>query len=181
MDENQFWALIANARASVDGNPYEVCNAIEAALAKTAPADIIAFHRHFYGHYYASYRADLWGAAFIMNGGCSDDGFDYFRGWLIVQGRSVFEAAVAKPDSLATYVADQSDDADFGFEDEDALNVANRAWKISTAQSDDDFYAQCGDFGTYPKLGEFLWSDGDGDVNESAAKRMYPKLWKKFG
>jgi hypothetical protein len=36
-----------------------------------------------------------------MNGGCSDDGFRYFRDWLISEGRTVFEAAVASADSLA--------------------------------------------------------------------------------
>jgi hypothetical protein len=34
---------------------------------------------------------DLWAAAYIMNGGCSDDGFLYFRCWLIAQGKEVFE------------------------------------------------------------------------------------------
>ena len=48
-----------------------------------------------------SYRTPLWAAAYVINGGCSDDGFDYFRGWLIVQGRQVFERAVADPDALA--------------------------------------------------------------------------------
>jgi hypothetical protein len=28
-----------------------------------------------------SYRNDLWAAGYLINGGCSDDGFDYFRGW----------------------------------------------------------------------------------------------------
>ncbi|MFF5497583.1 DUF4240 domain-containing protein [Streptomyces aquilus] len=36
-----------------------------------------------------------------MNGGCSDDGFDYFRGWPIAQGREDFERATADPDALA--------------------------------------------------------------------------------
>ncbi|WP_257233953.1 DUF4240 domain-containing protein [Streptomyces sp. JV178] len=48
-----------------------------------------------------SYRAPLWAAAFTINGGCSDDGFDYVRGWLVLQGHEVFERAVADPDSLA--------------------------------------------------------------------------------
>jgi len=26
------------------------------------------------------------GAAYIINGGCSDDGFEYFRRWLVLQG-----------------------------------------------------------------------------------------------
>jgi hypothetical protein len=37
-----------------------------------------------------SYTNPLWAAAYVINGGCSDDGFDYFRGWLIAQGREVF-------------------------------------------------------------------------------------------
>ena len=49
----------------------------------------------------ASYREDLWGAAYLINGGASDDGFEYFRGWLMTQGRAVFARAVADPDSLA--------------------------------------------------------------------------------
>ncbi|MEU0687625.1 DUF4240 domain-containing protein [Streptomyces uncialis] len=48
-----------------------------------------------------SYRAPLWAAAYTVNGGCSDDGFDYFRAWLIGQGREVFERVVADPDALA--------------------------------------------------------------------------------
>jgi hypothetical protein len=48
-----------------------------------------------------SYRGDLWAATYMINGGASDDGFDYFRGWLIAQGRQVFERVVADPDSQA--------------------------------------------------------------------------------
>lgn len=43
----------------------------------------------------------LWAAACVANGGCSGDGFDYFRAWLIAQGREVFERAVADPNALA--------------------------------------------------------------------------------
>ena len=28
----------------------------------------------------------------MLKGGCSDDGFEYFRGWLISRGRKVYEA-----------------------------------------------------------------------------------------
>ncbi|MFD8951587.1 DUF4240 domain-containing protein [Streptomyces xanthophaeus] len=43
----------------------------------------------------------LWAAAYLAHGGCSDDGFDYFRGWLIAQGCDVFERVAADPDALA--------------------------------------------------------------------------------
>jgi len=47
-----------------------------------------------------AYDHDLWGAAYLLNGGCSDDGFDYFRGWLIGQGQEVYENALRDPQSL---------------------------------------------------------------------------------
>ncbi|WP_167979811.1 DUF4240 domain-containing protein [Lentzea indica] len=41
------------------------------------------------------------GAAHLIRCGCSDDSFDYFRAYLLTQGRRVFESAVVNPDSLA--------------------------------------------------------------------------------
>ena len=46
---------------------------------------------------------DLWAAAYMICGGCSDDGFRDFRAWLIAQGREVFKGAVPNPDSLADH------------------------------------------------------------------------------
>jgi hypothetical protein len=37
-----------------------------------------------------SYQGDLRAAAYLINGGASDDGFEYFRGRLITQGREVY-------------------------------------------------------------------------------------------
>ena len=35
-----------------------------------------------------------------MNGGCSDDGFQYFRNWIISRGKEVYYAAKENPDNL---------------------------------------------------------------------------------
>ncbi|RYD33126.1 MAG: DUF4240 domain-containing protein, partial [Verrucomicrobiaceae bacterium] len=48
-------------------------------------------------------------AAYVMEGGCSDDAFSDFRATLISQGQEIYERALADPDSLA--------DVDYG-EDE---------------------------------------------------------------
>lgn len=69
-----------------------------------------------------AYRTGLWAAAYLMRGGCSDDGFDYFRGWLLAQGRAVWEGAVAAPDSLADLGLDPDEDE---IECEDFLSVAS--------------------------------------------------------
>lgn len=44
---------------------------------------------------------DLWGAGYLMQGGMSDDAFEYFCDWLIGKGREVFEKVVADSDALA--------------------------------------------------------------------------------
>lgn len=33
-------------------------------------------------------------------GGCSDDTFDYFRGWLLYQGKETYEACIEDPERL---------------------------------------------------------------------------------
>jgi hypothetical protein len=107
MDTEAFWALIDEARAvapadSKDWADFEAVAKRAARLLAVRPReDILAFERIFGGLLSASYREPLWGAAYMINGGCSDDGFDYFRGWLIGQGRETYEKAVADPDALA--------------------------------------------------------------------------------
>ncbi len=104
VDSNTFWKLIADARGSVT-NPDDCCDVAESAstaLAGRPPSEILATQQVLWDLLAQSYRNPLWAAAYVINGGCSDDGFDYFRGWLITQGRAVYEAAIASPDSLAS-------------------------------------------------------------------------------
>ncbi len=68
-----------------------------------------------------------------MRGGCSDDGFDYFRGWLVAQGRTVWERALADPDSLADAGVDPRDDM---VECEDVLAAASRAYAAATGDEE---------------------------------------------
>ncbi|MEU5517804.1 DUF4240 domain-containing protein [Streptomyces griseoaurantiacus] len=74
-------------------------------------------------------------AAHLVSGGCSDDGFDYFRGWPIAQGREVFETMVAGPDALAGPPLVQASAADgLDLEGEDVLGVAWTAHLMATGE-----------------------------------------------
>lgn len=97
MDRTRFWELIEGTDAtSEDG-----CHWLVEQLSALDAAEIEDFARILHGLCAAAYRWDLWGAAYVVNGGCSDDGFEYFRAWLVAQGRATYEAALADPDSLA--------------------------------------------------------------------------------
>jgi hypothetical protein len=175
--ELEFWNLIDAARRLSASDPYEYCNHLKPLLEQLSAEQIMEFDRTFYKLYFQSYRNDLWGAAFIMNGGCSDDGFDYFRAWLITQGKRVFDAALANPDSLALAIDEDAEDG--GFSDEDMLGVARRAWKAKTGKSDDQYFEGRA-LGQRPSLAECLWADDNGDIDEHKGKQIYPKLWKRF-
>lgn len=103
VDPSELWDLIETARDEVE-DPTDadaVAEALAAYLEERDPAVVVAFDAALRAVVDESYTTLLWAAAYLINGGASDDGFDYFRGWLIAQGRDVFEAAVAEPDGLA--------------------------------------------------------------------------------
>jgi hypothetical protein len=96
MSEDEFWAIV-DATSDAD----DQAGVLEAALATRGADEILAFEERLQHLLAESYSWDLWGVAHLMMGGASDDGFDYFRGWLIGRGRAVYEAALADPQSLA--------------------------------------------------------------------------------
>lgn len=117
MDKQQFWQLIETAREQVPApeDSRAVARRASELLAARPAEDIVAAQQTLWDLMAESYTNQLWAAAYLANGGCSDDGFDYFRGWLLAQGRQVFERVVADPDALAdlpvvrTSAADGSD------------------------------------------------------------------------
>lgn len=100
MTEAEFWAHVTAARPRrYDADTH--AEYLTARLSKLPEPDILDFVHHWDTASARAYRRDLWGAAYLINGGCSDDGFQYFRWWLILQGRAAFDAALADPDTLA--------------------------------------------------------------------------------
>jgi hypothetical protein len=101
MDTEGFWRLIEDSRVSASGRSSRE-RILQDRLTTLAPGDIVAFQVFLDQTRSHAFTWDLWGAAMrIFGGWCSDDGFAYFRMWLIGQGRATFEDAVASPDSLA--------------------------------------------------------------------------------
>jgi hypothetical protein len=113
MDEAQFWDIIESGGKKARTDPERQLAAVRKQLAKLPPEEVRDFHRLFNEKLTTAYSWDLWGAAYLINGGCSDDGFVYFRAWLISRGRTVYEAAIQNPDSLAGQTDPDRDDYEF--------------------------------------------------------------------
>ncbi|MFE9399879.1 DUF4240 domain-containing protein [Streptomyces flavidovirens] len=135
MDIEQFWHLIDQARGRVADSPdvEDIANQVTALLASHEPQQIVDAQQILWDLMAASYQAPLWAAAYLINGGCSDDGFDYFRGWLIAQGRTAFEQVIADADRLADLPAVHAAAAEgIELEGEQTLSIAWDAYERAT-------------------------------------------------
>jgi hypothetical protein len=137
MDRQRFWQLIAAARDQAADPDDSAAVAREAtSLLATRPAgEIVAAQQVLWDLMADSYTNPLWAAAYVINGGCSDDGFDYFRGWLIAQGDEVFDRVVADPDALAELPIVRASAADgLDLDGEEVLGIAWRAHITATGE-----------------------------------------------
>ncbi|MGW1995234.1 DUF4240 domain-containing protein [Embleya sp. NPDC001921] len=102
METNEFWQVIDTVRSvGTDNQPF--AERLVDALAARTPSDVFAYERRFTELHDAAYRWDLWAAAYLIAGGCSDDSFIDFRAGLIAQGQDWYEKALANPDNLAEH------------------------------------------------------------------------------
>lgn len=104
MSDDAFWTLIDQTLAVAGDDQERQAHELRRRLSGLEPDRILAYEIAFERHVDAAYRWDVWGAAYVVNGGCSDDCFEYFRWWLISRGRSVYERVLADPDSLGRFV-----------------------------------------------------------------------------
>lgn len=104
MTIDEFWELIDEAHRrskQCGGDPRDKAEWLVAELRKLPAKDGRDFDSHFQALYHRAYHWPLWAAAYIIQGGCSDDGFMDFREALISLGRTRYESALADPESLA--------------------------------------------------------------------------------
>ena len=162
MDRNAFWKIIDDAREAT-GDIEQVPDEVVSQLCKLPIEEIISFKQHQLDLEAESYRWDLWAVAYIINGGCSDDGFDYFRAWLLANGRARFEAAMQQPEVIGDWT---DGDADL----EDMLAVAYDAYRRVGDQ--DSPFESTVDRRPAEPVGE-AWDEDD-------LESLYPRLCEKF-
>jgi hypothetical protein len=135
--DDRWWELVDRARREAENaEPEARAVLLIDWLSRLEIGDIVAFDQFFLDRVNEAYRSDLWEVAYIMNGGCSDDGFDYFLGWLVSEGRHRYHAALSDPRAAA----DGVDPDDEPFECEEMWTVACRAFTAKTGQSDETYY-----------------------------------------
>jgi len=179
MDHNGFWSLIEDARFASGGDCARQVDALAEALQGHPPQAILDFRNTLGELLDRAYRYDLWGACYLINGGCSDDGFIYFLGWLIAQGRHVYQAALQDPDSLVSHPPVGSLDPRYDtLWCERLLSVHDRAYEAVTGQeppAESDAEVAAAADSSDPTGEDFDFEDPE------QMRRRYPRLWSRFG
>jgi hypothetical protein len=106
MDDAAFWQLIADTRAAAGNETDGQSDLLEQQLRRLPPKQIAQFEGIRQRLDRQAYTYELWGAAYVIEDGCSDDCFRDFRGYLISLGRGPYEGALHNPDSLASVAQD---------------------------------------------------------------------------
>jgi hypothetical protein len=170
-DDKRFWDVIAvGCKHDVEFEDFMgtwLAPLVEQ-VTTLPPELIVRFDRWFGDRTDALYTYDHWGAAYLINGGASDDGFYYWRCWLVGMGKAVYEAALKDPDSLAGLVDPDRDDYEA-----EIYGVARDAWQ-NLGLSEDDFdkaYKALSNR-TSPKLGGRSWNFDD----DKQIRKRFPRL-----
>jgi hypothetical protein len=171
IDELRYWGIIT--KSFINSNSDQRSTILDE-LSKLTPQEIVGFSLRTRKLLKESYLSDLWCAAYIMKGGCSDDGFEYFRCWLITKGKDVFYKALKNPDSLSELKKQFFSD----YEYEELLYFPDEAFKTKTGKEINDHIDMDNFFkleGSYPKI-KFNWQED----NKASMKKICPKLFKKY-
>jgi hypothetical protein len=164
MTIDEFWRMIDAVHDASGGDMDRKCELLRVRLDKLSDQDLRDFFQHFDAADANAYTWPLWGAAYVMNGGCSDDAFSDFRATLISYGRKVYEAALADPDSLA----------DLDFEDEEDICYEGFQYvKNEVAEAR---------FGEIPEIrGSFPSNPSGEEWDDETVWNFYPRLSVKYG
>lgn len=176
LDEESYWKIIENSlKETTNEEDQEIF--ITSALEQLSPKEMIGFRLRTDKLMFDSYTSNLWCANYIISNGAADDGFDYFRCWLISRGKEAYYKTQENPDYLVNLVGNEPKIYDF----EGFWYVAMNAFK-NTTNKDIFAYIDYENFKTtdenYPLL-EFNWNVDEPKTMEKVCPVLFKKFWKK--
>lgn len=174
LNEEKFWKIVSKSLLNTEDEYEQEAKLIDE-IAKLSPKEMIGFRLRTDKLLHDTYNSEMWCAGYIMNGGCSDDGFEYFRNWIISRGKEVYYKAKENPDSLMSEISKNRDDYDF----EGFWYVALGAFNKRTGKHLYD-YIDYDKFktreGNYPHF-EFNWNSEEPNTMKEVCPNLFDKLW----
>jgi hypothetical protein len=175
LDEDLYWKIVENSLQN-SKNQTEQEAFLISEISKLTPKQMVGFRLRTDKLLYDTYSSEMWCASYIMNGGSSDDGFEYFRNWVISRGKDAYYKAKENPDTLISQ-KEYAEDDDF-YEFELFWYVALEAFEKTTGKDlydyidEDEFQTK---EGNYPQF-EFNWQE----ENPESWRKICPNLFAEF-
>ncbi|MBF6640839.1 DUF4240 domain-containing protein [Flavobacterium sp. J49] len=164
MVAEEFWRIIEMSKSKSLGDYDKQQTELKKELQKLSAKEVLEFDNRFRTLRGEIYDWDFWAAAYIINGGCSDDCFSDFRGWLIGQGKTIYENAVNNIETLSNLT--ETNDGDW----EGLSYIATEVYESKTGNDMPQGIQE-----------NFEITGEEWDEDEIELKNKFPKLWEKFG
>jgi hypothetical protein len=165
MDEEQFWRIIQTSKDKANGDFEQEQNELANELRKLTPDEIILFGNRFRYFRGQANTWELWGAIYIIHGGCSDDSFNDFREWVIGQGKDFYYQTIKDPETLVDVDTDQIEEIEW----EGLGYVPSTVFKELTGQEM-----------LYPFKENHNTTGNEWAEESDDLKNMFPKLYAKY-
>ena len=103
IDESLFWQLIEESRNQAQ-DKFEFLYILGSKLEQFKVSEIRSFERTFSAKFEQLNHWDQWALAYLARKGCGDDGFDYYKAWVISKGQEAYnDIQNLKLDSIGTH------------------------------------------------------------------------------
>jgi hypothetical protein len=166
MDEERFWKIIQPVKDNSKGDYEQQYEELANTLHTLTPDDIILFANRFRFFRGQANTWGLWGAIYIIQGGCSDDSFNDFREWVIGQGKDFYFKTLQDPETLAEleneFIEETSEFEGLGY-------VPSTVFKEITGQEM-----------PYPFQENHNTTGKEWEEEGDDLKNMFPKIYAKY-
>ncbi len=178
LSEDTFWEIIEKSLKNSNNKKFPSLEEQEEFLSELiqelTEEEIFGYQYNFQNFMNLSYRQDLWCVAYIVMGGCSDDGFMDFRAWLITRGKEIFFRELQNPDSLSKEFEKIYDGDIPSWE-----TVAYLPKIVFEEKFEKDFYKEESNYNLelkdIPRL-QFEWNEND----QESLRKICPKVYDNW-
>ena len=163
MTDTDCWILLEQCHDMALNDMELKSRLVREAIERLPEADAADMLRFFDAAMARCYTWPLWGAAYVMNGGCGDDTFNDFRACLISRGEAAVLGALKDPDTALADIAGGVESWFYqGFDS--AIRVGVQAV-----------------LGTLPGRGPFPAEPAGEQWAEDEVYKLYPQLAELYG
>lgn len=135
--KDEFWALIKAVKDRFKDKRGEAAGEwLINQLMRMPIEELISFSIYFETYFgIGKKKYGLWSVISAVMGGCSDDHYEYFLGWLIMQGENEYMSVLKNPDALADVIENEQPYlSPYNYENEWLINAPVLAFHKATGK-----------------------------------------------